>query len=285
MNNPVSVKFLKKILLFLYRKLQRKSDFFNLSEDEAKGYCGNYFWFKVFRSQKYFSYENGLTVRGVRFDKIDNDPMWLAVSKIFPLTQVSEKEFAEVLYKNYAIEKKMSAAQILGLDSNYESAKYPIWAMVYPWDGESINNRFERYPNALIKNRTTHGLLFDSNDYKHIVEKSYSFEAAKIQAKQYIQLLKKIQQYGFIEDNSPPHILILKKGDRWKWLVGVEGNHRAYLNHLLKKPSLFSEVIDIVDISKASKWKNVKNGLYTLDEAKYIFQLVFEGKVKTRGLI
>jgi hypothetical protein len=276
---------LKKILLAIYRKFCKKFNYFTFSESEKKGFYSRGFWFKIIRSQKYFSYENGLTVRGVRFDKIDNDPKGLAVSKLFPLTQSSEKEFSEILYKNYVIESKMSAAQILGLDSNHESSKYPIWAMVYPWDGESINDRFERYPNALIKNRTTHGLLFDSSDHKHIIEKSYSFEAAEIQAKQYIQLLKKIQQYGFIEGNSLPHILILKKGDRWKWLVGVEGNHRAYINHLLKKPSLFSEVIDIVDILKASKWKNVKNGLYTLDEAKYIFQLVFEGKVRTRGLI
>jgi len=285
MNNTMSVKYLKNRLLPLYRRFQRKFDFFNLSENEARGYCENYFWFKIFRSQNYFNYENGLTVGGVRFEKIDNDPLGLAISKLFPLTQSSEKEFSEILYKSYELDRKMSAAQILGLDSNHESAKYPIWAMVYPWDGESINSRFERYPNALINNRATHGLHFDSSDHKHIIEKCYSFEAAKIEAKQCIQLLKNIQQYGYIDGNSLPHVLILKKGNRWKWVMGVEGGHRSYINHLLKNPFLFSEVIDIVDISKVSKWKHVQNGLYTLDEARYIFNLVFKGEVRTRGLI
>ena len=281
----MSLKFFKNKFLFLYRKFQSEFNFFNLSEDEVRGYCGNYFWFKILRSQKYFSYENGLTVRGVRFDKIDNDPMALAVSKLFPLTQSSEKDFSEILYKTYVIERKMSAAQILGLDSNHESAKYPIWAMVYPWDGESINTRFKRYPNALMQNRSTHGLRFDRSDYKHLIQQSYSLEAAKNQAKQYIKLLKNIQENGYIDGNSLPHVLILKKGSRWKWIMGVEGNHRAYLNHFFKKPSLYAEVIYIVDISKAYKWKNVQNGLYTLDEARYFFNLVFKGEVSTRGLI
>jgi hypothetical protein len=281
----MSLKFFKNKLLFLYRKFQTELNFLNLSEDETKGYCGKYFWFKILRSQRYFSYENGLTVRGVRFDKIDNDPKALAVSKIFPLTQSSEKEFSEVLYKRYVIERKMSAAQILGLDSNHESAKYPIWALVYPWDFESINTRFKRYPNALMQNRSTHGLHFDSSDHKYFIQQSYTLGAAKNQAQQYIKLLKNIQENGYINDNNLPQVLILKKGSRWKWMMDVEGNHRAYLNHFFKKPSLYAEVTYIVDISKASKWKNVRNGHYSLDEARYIFNQIFEGEVCFRGLI
>jgi hypothetical protein len=287
MNKMLINKYLKKRLLFFFRIFQRKLYFFNLSENESRGYCENYFWFKIFRSQRHFNYENGLTVGGVSFNKTENDPLGLAISKIFPSAQASEQTFTEILAKNYEIDKKMSAAQILGLDPNHESAKYPIWAMVYPWDSESMKGRFERYPNALIKNRAIHGLNFSSSDHKYIIEKCYSVEAAKIEAKQCIRLLKKIQRYGFIETDMSnlPHVLILKKENCWKWVMGVEGGHRSYINYLLKNPLLFAEVINIVDISKATKWKNVQNGFYTLDEAKYIFNLVFKGEVRTRGAI
>ena len=115
------MKNFKKILLVIYRKFCKKFNYFTFSESEKKGFYSRGFWFKIIRSQKHFSYENGLTVRGVRFDKIDDDPMGFAISKLFPLTQSSEKEFSEILYRNYSIERKMSAAQ------HYSGSNKPVF--------------------------------------------------------------------------------------------------------------------------------------------------------------
>ena len=61
------------------------------------------------------------------------------------------------------------------------------------------------------------------------------------------------------------------------------GNHRAYIMAALGNRFLPVSIIKVVDRSKSSQWRNVRNGEYTERQAEEIFDIVFSGDTRIRG--
>ena len=67
--------------------------------------------------------------------------------------------------------------------------------------------------------------------------------------------------------------------------MDTEGNHRAYLYYLMNHSFVHVRLSDVVRRSNVDSWINVKNGLYTREEALKVFDLVFSGQHVLQGLI
>ena len=97
------------------------------------------------------------------------------------------------------------------------------------------------------------------------------------------KLYASIKRFGTKEKIELPKIKILVKDNEWRWVMGGNGNHRAYIMSALKYPALPVSIIQVVDRSKSSQWNNVQNGNYTKREAEEIFDIVFRGDTRIRG--
>ena len=82
-----------------------------------------------------------------------------------------------------------------------------------------------------------------------------------------------------------PDFFLFVDGDSWRWMAGLEGNHRIYILNLLKYPYITASLRKIIRKNDVDFWPNVKNGFYTRNEALNIFSALFEGKNNLVGLI
>ena len=90
---------------------------------------------------------------------------------------------------------------------------------------------------------------------------------------------------GYIEDNNLPRINILIKGNKWRWFMGDGGNHRSNILYCLEYKFLSARVSNIIDIKNIEDWKNVKNGTYSLEEAREVFDSFFSGDIVRIGVV
>ena len=63
------------------------------------------------------------------------------------------------------------------------------------------------------------------------------------------------------------------------------GNHRAYISSLLGDKFFKCVVETVIDKKNISNLYNVKNGLYSLSEANFIFESYFSGDKNLRGIV
>lgn len=183
--------------------------------------------------------------------------------------------------KELNIQKNSSAADVVGL-SNANLKKFPAWALVMPWDKETIIDKFNFYPTVFYVNRHFNGLEFKNSSRESIINKMYSIEHAENKINQMQELYKSIKINGYIEDNNLPRINILIKGNKWRWFMGDGGNHRSNVLACLEYKFISARVSNIIDIKNIKNWKNVKNGTYSLEEAREVFDSFFSGD-KVRG--
>jgi len=235
--------------------------------------------------RNYFSYTNGMSVRGVRFDNIEKDIFGYALESSVINTEFNVGIFSGILKARYDYEISKSAGDILGLDKSHTLHNYPAWCIVLPWDSNNVDTIFQQYPNDLSQTRKENFLDFLSDDRKYVLDHVYSYEAAESQALQTKMLFESISSKGITESTSLPKVIILRDRRKWKWMMAGQGNHRAYLFNLLKYRYIYAEVNQFVDVSNVESWFNVKNGLFTEFEAKLIFDKVMKGTEVVRGII
>ena len=274
-----------KIFLYFLRNFMFKIFFLRLSNKEKIGDCGRFFKFKTYKASLFLYFANGLTIRGVSYQNFEKDRLALSVSKLSHNKLNSKRAFAENLFNAYKLEENLTIGDILKLPKSHEIHNYPAWAVIYPWDKITIKEKLSNYPKAIVRNRSKHGLIFNSNSVNEIIKVAYSFDAALVQANQFYNLMENIINHGLRINNNPPHVVILRKHDEWKWIMGPEGNHRAYLSYFMNHESIFVKVINYVDIKDVSNWFNVKNGLFSVKDAKKIFNQVYDEDIVSRGLI
>ena len=64
---------------------------------------------------------------------------------------------------------------------------------------------------------------------------------------------------------------LFKYKNNYKCSLCDDGNHRVRIAYILGIKTIPLKISEIIDIENIKNWKNVKNGLYSLDDAKKIF--------------
>ncbi len=278
---------LKFLIIDIYRKIRTLIDLLlniNLDNEELKGVLKNKTKVKFKLSYSFnLPYKNGRTVRGFSFNNNDKD-VHSRLCRDFK-KGISVNLLSENLYKSYKTHDNLSIADFMVELNESKFKELPLWAIVTPWDSISIKKNRRFYLNGFYSNRSTHGLTFENFSESHIESKMHSLEAAKSQVMQHKKLFEIIEKNGYKENFSDlPTVTILIKNNSWKWQMAHSGNHRAHILYEIGHKSLRCKISTIVNFDNLDKLKNVRNGDYSLDQAKMFFNRVFEGEYPIRGV-
>jgi hypothetical protein len=277
---------IKKIILSLIDFSKKSLFLLDLNEAELKGFISKLSKLRFFPYTKIqVPFNLGRTIRGISFkENIMLDPNGKLCKNIF--NDISENILFDDISTILEKESKRSAADIVGLENNINLKNYPAWAIVMPWEKLSIEDKFEKYPQAFFENRLTRGFVFENNSRASIINMMYSSKFAENRVKQMRELYKIIKRNGYVErDSNLPKINILIKDHEWRWFMGDGGNHRSYILSCLNHDYFTARINSVIDKSQVNDWHNVRNGTYSVSDAEYIFDSYFDGTNVLRGMV
>jgi len=257
----------------------------NFNNFEKQGKISDFTKLKIIpKTNVILPFKLGRTIRGLSFKKnIHKDPFAVFVKKMKKGNK--KNHLIKFLVSQYKKEKYLNAAKIIKLKNNLTLSKYPAWALIMPWDKQSLNEKFLNYPNVFFENRFKNGLNFQKINNDEFKNFFYSKRNALSQFKQTKILLDSIKKYGFKNSKYLPKIYILIDGKRWRWCMSDEGNHRAYIASINGNINFHCEVSRIINKKDVKSWNNVKNGIYSQKEALSIFKYFFSGSKCLRGIV
>ena len=223
-------------------------------------------------------YEIGRSIRGLSHKNLKKDPLGKFFVRLVN-HKSTQKELLKYLLKIYKSEQVKNAGQFLGFKNNLILSNYPSWAIVMPWDKETLQERYIKYKKKFDSNRLNY---FSKNINKNNLH-FYSKLNALSQIYQTKKLIKSFKKFGVRDSMDLPIVNILVNDNEWRWLMSDQGNHRYYILYLLKHKN-FSCVISQKILRKDFlKWPNVVNGVFSPEESLYIFDSCFYGNKCIRG--
>jgi len=212
---------------------------------------------------------------------------WFGKLYIDQLSGISNEEIINNHMLLLKKEENLTAADIMNCPNNENLKSYPAWVSVFPWDRQSIKYKYDNYIESFIKNRSKHGAKISFKNANLKKEVLYSTEIAISHLKQNEKLIKSFRDKGIQKTDKlefPRIIILMNDLKEWRWIIKA-GTHRSYIFYFfgLKK---FSAIIDDVVYRKSlASCYNVKNGLYSLEEATNIFDGIFDGSSYVGGIV
>ena len=252
-----------------------------LNSKEQQGYVNSVSKLKFLPHTAHnLPFKLALSVRGVSQKYQDNDPFSLAM-------KTSEQNFdgphfCDVLRHQIAKERNQAIEDYNPFISGQHKNK-PCWASVLPWDNICCNKMHEGYLQLATENRLENIPPTEHDKFgQHLI---YSNEMIDSHKQQFEKLYNNIKTAGFIRGHSLPRVNILLNGDKWKWMMTGQGNHRFYILQAMSWTNFPCEIQKVIDINEHKKWPNVINGDYTSEEAIAMFERIFNGENPIRGII
>lgn len=270
----------------MYRKLRIHLDLainLNLDFEELKGILKEKTKFKFNISYSFnLPYKNGRTIRGFSFENKNKDVHSIICKDL--KNGKSVESVTENFFKSYKIHEKLSIGDFIDELNEPKFKKLPLWSIVNPWSSISLKNSKMNYLNSFFLKRKNHGLNFENSSLSYVESKMYSYEDAESQVLQHKRLFKMIEINGYKQNYSDlPTATILIKNNNWKWMMAHSGNHRSHILYENGHKFLRCKIACIVKYKDLKKFRNVRNGDYSLEQAKIFFNRVFEGKHPIRG--
>tara|TARA_X000000950_G_scaffold272586_1_gene355307 strand:+ start:5162 stop:5923 length:762 start_codon:yes stop_codon:yes gene_type:complete len=225
-------------------------------------------------------FDLGRTIRGVKFDYLKNDIMGSCIIDLF-YNRINSKDFAEILYDRYQLEKKCCISDFLPFKVNqyHEYYKKPLRFLVYPWENISTTFSINHYDRIHEINRKK-----ESKIKQRI--KLYSYEDALSQATQTINLIKSINKIGWRDNNKTlPTAVVISNGRKLIWHMSRSGNHRAYLRYALGYKYLTARVQVFTSTVDLKNWQNINSNSWSINDALNIFNNLYEGINALRGSV
>lgn len=225
----------------------------------------------------------GRTVRGVKFDS-ELDLYSNVVKGI--INGKDPEQLINFLHNNYKNFESKKVSEVNKFIKNKKLRNYPCWAMIMPWEKSELNSVKKRYLLSFYQNRSANGMIFKDNKLDHIETLLSSRDHAKSHIDQFKNLIQNIKKRGYIINyNDLPTAFIFIKDKKWFWMMSSSGNHRAHLISELKLRSIKCRIVGIIKYSELNKFINVKEKIFTEDEARYLFDKIFKGEKSIRGSI
>ena len=279
---------LKFLIIDLYRKIRILLDLLlnlNLDKEEGRGVLKSKTKVKFKLSYSLnLPYNNGRTVRGFLFNNKGKDVHSIVCRDLKKGNSINS--VVENLFTSYKIHNELSIGDFIDELNEPKFKELPLWAIVNPWSSISIKKSRKLFLDSFYLNRPMHGLAFENSLERHIESKMYSYEAAKSQVMQHYKLFEIIKKNGYKQNYSDlPTATILIKNNTWKWMMAHSGNHRSHILYENGHKYLRCKIACIVKYDNLNKLKNVKNGDYSLEQAKIFFNRVYKGKDPIRGPI
>ncbi|MGK3113358.1 hypothetical protein [Candidatus Pantoea formicae] len=183
------------------------------------------------------------------------------------------------LRKFYLNFQPMNAAKWLGINtpSNTRLSQIPPWGGVLPWRARTQLSYQQACESAAIVDNASMGRQGG-------VELGWQFcgpvsdEKIAIESERILVVLKKIARYGFQRNDSSDGDVrataLVNEDNKWRWLVS-SGNHRAAAAAALGYDSIPIRINLVISRNDVLFWKHVVEGLFTYEEALFVFDNVF----------
>lgn len=270
---------LKRLYVLVLRHLLKMSGLNILNRAEASGHL--FFSTRVKFLKKniiHVPYHLGLTIRGVSFSgnrstSLDGFIRALEVKG----DSIDKERFYNTLTSIYSREKGLTISEFDNGIRNTTLVRKAIETFAYPWEAKTINQKELSYQSDLMLNRTFYAenLSPDIYDISHVHSHYVQFS----------NLYKSIRDNGFIATHNPPKIFILINGNKWKWIMSGDGNHRAYCNHLLGSTGLTATVQGVIDRKGIVNLSRKHGHLYSKSELETLFDILWTGDHCVRGMV
>lgn len=268
---------IKYLFKRIFQRLHAGSGLNKLSQSELEGAVTDFLFLKLVpRSINIFSFNNGMTIRGIKFNNYELDPFGNCLSGQNPDLFDKEKFSRDLLQKLLREDNKV----ICDFNSIFNNSfKYlPIPMFYYPWENFDFFTKEKSYNRLIIENRNEYlgQGNYESLDLDLI---------AKSHANQFCDLINIIARKGFDNTLPRPRVIVLKYGKRWRWIMSGQGNHRAYILKYLGYPSIPVEIAKFVDFDKLIRIEaRIKD--YGVDELIRLRDLLFsENENPLRGIL
>jgi hypothetical protein len=252
-----------------------------LNQDEVKGNFSKLLPLKLIKHSKHsLPFSLGRTIRGVQWENIHNDKMHSSLKSSINNNLFDEHSFSKALLQCYLRERHKSANYYLKI-KNASLEQRPLWSLILPWEEIDFNYWLRNY-EGLIK--STH-FLGERFGHSSLDDPDLLQEISNSHAKKFNFLFDSISNFGFQGMFNRPKAIILMSDMGWRWVVGGNGNHRAYVMNIIGKKSFPVEIAQVVNIKEINSWFNVKSGLFGLSDAERIFWKFYNGDGPLRGLL
>lgn len=216
-----------------------------------------------------YKLQNLITTAGKKLGSYE-DPYYYALNESLPI--IEKKKFIDS-FKNKIkskVKSERTAAEAIDLSDSEILSKYPEWALVKPWEEKFIEANYNDYLNKFLSKRKKLKKLYTATDKKNREKIIYNDLAWEAHAKQFYELYMSISKNGFKNTNQVSVNLFVYNGIN-RFSLGDDGNHRIRIAYVLGLKTIPLKISKIVDFQNVNSWFNVKNGLYTSEEAKRIF--------------
>ena len=276
---------IKKIIIFALRNFYILIGFNKLNENERNGYISKNTKYKFLKTSHHIlPFSNGLTIRGVSFLSYQNDSWGMALHASGKSMELKE-EFIKKITNTIKKEELKTISDCFSFISNQVLSSSPLWSLVLPWEEIELNYKKKVYLKLLLKNRQENNGFKELRELEIPMHDRLIYEFCESHYFQFLKLFKSMSENGFAYNQERPRVYILVKNKKWKWIMSGQGNHRSLVARNLNYSHLPVEVRGIINKGHSKTWFNVKNNMYTKEEAEHIFDLFFSGEANRRGVI
>jgi hypothetical protein len=189
---------------------------------------------------------------------------------------LKKQQFVNLFKKNAKniFNDKQIVSDVLQKHKIKKFTKFPWWSVTMPWEDILIKDNFEKYLKIFILNRKKLRKIYYKNyhlDKINLAQFVFNHDLSwEFHALKFYKLYRSISNYGFDKNSAiPVNIFIYKNNCRFG--LSSDGNHRIRVAHILKFKTIPLKISKFINYNDIKKWKNVKNGTYSVTEAKKIF--------------
>lgn len=212
--------------------------------------------------------------------KINIDaPFYLAAKEYFQEEDGSFDAMYDILsgYYNHFQPKSIAGFFNIKTSSN-KLLLEPPWAGILPWRARSLEAYKDTIKKGTLKDNMAHGLeqgIEDGWAYCGPVNK----EKCHVETKRLFDLVQSISQKGYIRNDGKDGDVIatalINEEFEWRWLV-TNGYHRACVLAAMGFESIVIRVNLVIRRSDTPFWPHVLDGLYSEQNARQIFDNIFQ---------
>ncbi len=225
---------------------------------------------------KNYELKNMITTAGKKLGSIE-DPYYFALRESLPI--VDRKTFIQSFTKTIKsiVKSPRTAGEAINLKNSKKLSEYPEYALVAPWEDIAIEVNYRTYLNRFVSKRKKLKKIYENSNKENRDQIIYNDLAWESHANQFFDLYKSISKNGFKETNFIP-VYLFKYNNLFRLSLSDDGNHRIRVAYVLGIKSIPLKISKIADFENINNWVNVKNGLYSLEEAEKIFINYFNYK-------
>jgi len=182
-------------------------------------------------------------------------------------------EILSIYYKNSS---PASIGTLINAGKNSKFNFYPAWEIVMPWDKWNLVQWKERVIQSVEKENSKENCQIG-------IEEGWAWfgpvsqNKLIIEARRLTNILQSIQKNGYkrhdFNDGDIDATILVSDND-WVWQSN-SAQHRACVLSALDWKEIPIRVSKVVRRDDVRHWPNVLNGTYTISEALFIFDMVF----------